>query len=580
MGALFTDINLSQEMIKAIEAMNYKEMTDIQARAIPIIMEGHDVIGRSSTGTGKTAAFGIPAIESVTDFTTNKPQVLILAPTRELACQISEELKKFSKFKQNLGIATVYGGESIDIQIRQLKKSKIVVGTPGRLMDHIRRKTLKLDEIKMVILDEADEMLNMGFLEDIQSILTTVPDSRQTLLFSATMPPAILRITKEFQNEPEMVAVDHGQRTLDTITQYYYQVPQARKMDAVNLILQSAFAKRSIIFCNTKRMVDDMVEYLNDHHFKVAGIHGDMKQSARTNVMKDFKTGRIMALIATDVAARGIDVDDIEMVINFDIPLEIEYYIHRIGRTGRAGKTGSSHTLVCNRMQLRKIKEVAAYVKSDITEANVPSVEDIGARKIEKFMVKVRKNLDDYAPDQYVKYIDKLIEDGYTLEVIAPALLRMVGHKERKTLLEVNNINKTDFKASAPSAGRNNNGFRANTNGRPSFSNNSEKRAYPSAIGRTTLRVNIGRNKRVAPNFIVGAVVEGSGLEARAIGKIDIYNDYTTLQLKPNDAKILLDKMQSYKIKGINVEFSEAPASAPASDRPNQAFNKPPRRKY
>ena len=315
MATLFDTISLSPELLRAVGDMNYTEATDIQAGAIPRILEGRDVIGRSSTGTGKTAAFGIPAVE-LTDGGCKEAQVLILSPTRELAMQIAGEMRKYAKYKPGIGIATVYGGQSMELQIRQLRTANIVIGTPGRIMDHMRRRTLKLDALRLVVLDEADEMLNMGFYEDIQTILRETPEDRQTVLFSATMPPAIMKITAEFQRDPEIVAVDKGQRTLDTITQYFYAVPSARKMDALNLLLKRYAPASSVVFCNTKKMVDELVAYLTDNGFKAVGLHGDMKQMMRTRVMQDFKTGRTRILVATDVAARGIDVEDVDAVIN------------------------------------------------------------------------------------------------------------------------------------------------------------------------------------------------------------------------------------------------------------------------
>ncbi|MEG0804598.1 MAG: DEAD/DEAH box helicase, partial [Pygmaiobacter sp.] len=312
--------------------LSLRSETDIQAGAIPAILEGHDVTGRSSTGTGKTAAFGIPAVQMAADG--EKASVLIMSPTRELAMQTAEELRKFSKYIPNVSCAVIYGGAPMDLQIRQLKTAKIVIGTPGRLMDHLRRHTLKLDHLKTVVLDEADEMLNMGFVDDIRTILESAPAERQTVLLSATMPPAIMKIMKDFQKEPVMITVDGGKKTVDGIEQSFYNIPQAGKNDALKLLLEYHRPKRALIFCNTKKMVDELCADLCDDGFKASGLHGDLKQSQRNTVMNEFKSGRAPILIATDVAARGIDVEDVEAVFNYDIPQEYEYYIHRIGRTG------------------------------------------------------------------------------------------------------------------------------------------------------------------------------------------------------------------------------------------------------
>ncbi|MBC8584402.1 DEAD/DEAH box helicase [Youxingia wuxianensis] len=522
---LFDSFDLSPELHRAIEDMNYTESTAIQAQAIPLILSGKDVIGRSSTGTGKTAAFGLPAVELVAASGSKKPQVLVLSPTRELAMQITEEMRKYSKYKQGVSIACVYGGAPMDNQIRQLKTANIVIGTPGRLMDHMRRKTLKLDELKMVILDEADEMLNMGFLEDIQTILTETPEDRQTILFSATMPPAILKITKQFQTDPEMVDIQSSQRTISTIQQYYYQVPQARKMDAINLLLQFNDCKRSVIFCNTKKMVDDMVEYLNDRGFKSAGLHGDMKQSARSQVMQSFRDGKIHVLVATDVAARGIDVENIEAVFNYDIPQEFEYYIHRIGRTGRAGKEGSSHTLVCNYKQVGTIKELKRFINAEIIESPLPSPESIMHKRREKFISKIEKCLALEEYQSWGETVEQIAQQGYEPKDIACALLQMMSAKDKKLV--------PAFKG-------------------PVAANRTDRRGGK----RVVLNVDIGRSQRIGPNFIVGAIVDATGLPSRSIGKIDIFDHHSVVEMFENDALTVLENMENATIKGQPVTFT------------------------
>ena len=297
--------------------------------------------------------------------------------------QIADEMRKFAKYKPGVCVAAVYGGAPMDAQIRALRAANIVIGTPGRVMDHMRRHTLRLDDLRTVVLDEADEMLNMGFLDDIQTILAETPDTRQTVLFSATMPPAILKITDKFLHDPQTVDIRTGQRTIAAVEQFFYRVPQARKMDALNLLLQYHDPKRAVVFCNTKAMVDSLTEYLGDHGFRALGIHGDMKQAGRTQVMQSFRDGKTRILVATDVAARGIDVENIEAVFNFDIPQEFEHYIHRIGRTGRAGRTGMSHTLVCGARQVDTIRQLRRFINADIREAPLPIGDEI-VRKSEK----------------------------------------------------------------------------------------------------------------------------------------------------------------------------------------------------
>ena len=314
---LFAELPLVPELLRAIGEMGFSEPTPIQAQSIPLILEGRDVVGRSQTGTGKTAAFGIPAIQMVDpNLDRRMAQILLLCPTRELAVQACEELKKLAYHTRGVHVCAVYGGAPIERQIVQLKDANIVVGTPGRVMDHLRRRTLKISELRMVILDEADEMLSMGFREDIETILTQAPENRQTILFSATMPKEIMNLIDNYQKDPVLVEINKSQVALNSIEQFYYDIPTGRKNDALGLLLHYYAPSRSMVFCNTKKMVDDLTGWLLDHGFKAEGLHGDMKQSQRTVVMDAFKAGRTSILVATDVAARGIDVDDINCVFN------------------------------------------------------------------------------------------------------------------------------------------------------------------------------------------------------------------------------------------------------------------------
>ena len=537
---LFQTLPLSEAVLRAVADMQYAQTTEIQARTIPLLLEGKDVIGRSSTGTGKTAAFGIPAVERIRGDADVTPKVLVLSPTRELAMQISDEMRKYARYKPGVRIATVYGGQPMPIQFRQLKTANLVIGTPGRVMDHMRRGTLRLGDLSMVVLDEADEMLNMGFYEDIQTILSEAPEKRQTVLFSATMPPAILKLTKEFQKDPVLIAVDKGQRTLDTIEQSFYLVPLSQKMDALNLLLQQKAPNRSVVFCNTKKMVDELVEYLDRHGFAALGLHGDMKQAVRSKVMHDFKTGRVRILVATDVAARGIDVEDVDAVFNFDIPQEFEYYIHRIGRTGRAGKTGASYTLACNRAQVRRVKEIEQFVKAPITEQPLPSREDIVNKRGEAFFAKIGRVLDEGEEGAFEEALETLNARGYSDRQVALALLAMTAGKDRRSIPVVD----------APKL---------------------QPRLDDSfGSGRTYLRVNVGRNQKIAPNFIVGAIVDATGIPAKSIGKIDIFGDHTQVELNRDDAQRVMDTMQDSKIRSYKVTFTPMSGGKPRPSRSRQ----------
>lgn len=374
-SATFDSLGLSLPLQKAIRKMGYTEMTEIQKSAIPLILAGRDLIGRSDTGTGKTAAFGIPAVEMLAGEPLKNPAVIIMCPTRELAGQISGEIRKYLAFKPGISTATVFGGQSMLIQIRQLRRASIVVGTPGRIMDHMRRGTLKLRDIRLAVLDEADEMLNMGFLEDMKTVLKETPENRQTLLFSATMPQAILEITRQFQKDPVLLETGGETKTIAAISQYYYEVPQKKKTQALMKLFELHRPRRALIFANTKKMVDDLVGLFSSCGFAAEGLHGDMKQAVRSQVMQRFKSKAANILVATDVAARGIDAKDIDAVVNYDVPQDLEYYIHRIGRTGRAGKSGAAYTLVAGRAQLARIGELERYTGASIERLEMQGFE-------------------------------------------------------------------------------------------------------------------------------------------------------------------------------------------------------------
>ena len=553
---VFETLPLSPEVLRAAQELGYASLTPIQASAIPLILEGHDVVGRSSTGTGKTAAFGIPVVERVSRIEPNRPQALILAPTRELALQISGELRKYARYKPVAAVCTVYGGDSYFAQNSGLRASSIVVGTPGRIMDHMRRGTLLLDELETVVLDEADEMLNMGFVDDIREILSSAPENRQTLLFSATMPPAILALTQDFQREPKLVAVDGGQRTLDTIEQFFYHIPQSQKMQALNLLLQRYGQGRAVVFCNTRRMVDELVEYLSQAGFSATGLHGEMSQSIRTRVMSDFKMGRLSVLVATDVAARGIDVEDVRAVFNYDIPDDNEYYIHRIGRTGRAGRSGESHTLACNSAQIRRIKELERFLRAPIRRAYMPSKEELFALRRDAAKRRVMDNMSTMASVNWAPLVEEMEQEGLDLRAVACALLQMNEGGRSMELPDVTDIVPTARPQTPPNVS----------------AKAPARRKNAPAGDMVALTASIGRNQRIAPNFIVSAIVEGANVAASTIGKIDIYADHTRVEVTPDSARSILQSMQLTRIKGNRVRFSLAET---APKRPAKPYKKP-----
>ena len=372
----FNELNLSEEILKATESMGFETTTPIQSKAIPEVLAGKDIIGQASTGTGKTAAFGLPAIEKI-DTKLNAVQVLILCPTRELAIQVSSEMNKFLRYTKNIFALPVYGGQPIQRQLFELRRGpKIIVGTPGRTMDHLERGSLRLGKVKIVVLDEADEMLDMGFREDIQEILNCTPETRQTVLFSATMSRDILDLAKRFQKNPELIKVASATMSPNMIEQSYFDVDQSRKTMLLAQLLTEHNPRLSIVFCNTKRNVDAVCNDLRDNGFCSAALHGDIRQNKRDAIMNKFRKGRVNVLVATDVAARGIDVSDIEIIFNYGIPRERESYVHRIGRTGRAGKTGKAISLV-SRADFGKLRDIMRYANADIKRESAQNLPDL-----------------------------------------------------------------------------------------------------------------------------------------------------------------------------------------------------------
>lgn len=425
----YEDTGIDKKILRGIKEIGFEVMTPIQAQAIPVFLEGKDIIGQAQTGTGKTAAFGIPIIQNI-DTTNKHLQALILCPTRELAIQAAEEMRKFAKFTHGIKILPIYGGQDISTQIRSLKGGvQIIVGTPGRIMDHMKRHTIKLKNLKTIVLDEADEMLNMGFREDIEKILSDIPEEHQTALFSATMPKAILDITSEYQKQDAvLIKVASKELTVPLIKQYYYEVKKENKIEVVCRLLDYYIPKKTLVFCNTKKMVDILAENLKGRGYLAEGLHGDMSQHQRDVVMKRFKADRADILIATDVAARGIDVDDVEAVINYDIPQDIEYYVHRIGRTGRAGKKGRSFTLVVGK-EIYKIKEIEKACKTKVKARTIPSGNDVTATKAQRILTEVIEIMNEKNLNKSIKIIEQKIndEDCTALEIAAAFLKREMG---------------------------------------------------------------------------------------------------------------------------------------------------------
>ena len=519
----FEEMCLDTRIMRAIAEMGFEQPSPIQAQSIPIAVEGKDMIGQARTGTGKTASFGIPMLQRINPKDKNL-QAIVLCPTRELAIQSANEIRKLAKFLHGIKVLPIYGGQEISKQIRSLKGGvQIVIGTPGRVMDHLRRHTLKPQTVDIVVLDEADEMLNMGFREDIETILGQLPEERQTMLFSATMPKPILEIAKRYLHEPEIVKVIQKELTVPKIEQYYYEANPRKKNEVLSRLLDMYDPSLSLVFCNTKRKVDELVADLKGRGYFAEGLHGDMKQSQRDRVMNGFRNGRTDILVATDVAARGIDVDDVEAVFNYDVPQDDEYYVHRIGRTGRAGREGRAFTLVVGK-EIYKLKDIQRYCKTKIRRQPIPSVNDVAAIKVEKLLEQAGELI---ATDGLGRMMDLLEEylDGsdYSATEMAAALLAMqLGETSTQTLP------KEEF---------------GDTGAEP---------------GMVRMFMNIGKKDRVRIGDILGAVAGESGMEGALVGTIDMYDNFSFVEVPQEYAAAVLEAMNHSKIKGRRVNMEPA----------------------
>ena len=528
----FKDLALSPSTLKAIEEIGY-----VKAEAIPVVLAGKDIIGQAQTGTGKTAAFMLPILEKI-DPKNKNVQALVLCPTRELAVQVHEESKKFSRNNRDVHILSIYGGQSYDPQIRALKKGvQIVVGTPGRVMDHMRRGTLKLENLKMLVLDEADEMLNMGFKDDIEEILEKTPESRQTVMFSATMAREIMNIAKTYQKNPEVVKVVSEELSNKKIDQYYVEVKRQDRVQAMIRCIDMMGLTSSIVFTNTKREVDELVSKLQEEGYVTEGLHGDLKQAQRDRVMNSFRRKNVNILVATDIAARGIDVSNVEAVFNYDIPLNEENYVHRIGRTGRAGMTGLSITFVFGKDMFR-IRRIEDYTKTKMSKMPIPSVEEIQAKKSTNVIDEIVANLEGKDFSKENELIAAILEKGFTIEQVAAGLLQMKIGQSTKKYAHIEEVTAGNPKAK---------GMRKN-----------EVRLF----------VNVGSKQKVKAKDFVGMLTKKSDIPARAIGDIDVYKKFTFINVDKAHANNIIRKLNSKLINGKPIRAEKtAPGAAMPKDR-------------
>lgn len=522
----FDELNIDERILRTIEDMGFEETSPIQTQAIPAVCEGIDVVGQAQTGTGKTAAYTIPMLMKI-DPQIKKPQAIVLCPTRELAVQVAEEIRKLAKYMSDIKVLPVYGGQEIVRQIKSLKTGvQIIVGTPGRVMDHMRRKTVKFDNINMVILDEADEMLDMGFREDMETILTETPEDRQTVMFSATMPKAIMDIARNFQKDARIIKVVRKELTVSNIEQFYYEVRPKNKTEVLCRLIDIYNPRLSVVFCNTKRQVDELISELKGRGYFADGIHGDMKQQQRDRVMDDFRSGKVDILIATDVAARGIDVDDVDMVFNYDIPQDEEYYVHRIGRTGRAGRSGMALSFISGK-EVYKLKDIERYCKTKILAKPVPSLDDVKNTKLDNMFDKIRQTIEEGGLTDMVNLVEEHVnQEEYTSMDMAAALLKMlIGD----TLDREDEVEEFHFDTDKDDSRM------------------------------VRLFINIGKKDKIKPANILGAIAGESGMPGKLVGAIDMMDNYTFVDVPAIHAEKILKAMNdNVQIKGRRVNVEKA----------------------
>lgn len=535
----FADLGLSADALSAVAAAGFEAPTPIQERAIPLLLAGEDLVAQAQTGTGKTAAFALPMVERL-DPNDNTPQALVVCPTRELAVQVAEAIYALGRAR-GLRVLPVYGGQPIDRQLRALRQGvQIVAGTPGRLLDHLRRGTLDLSHVSVVILDEADEMLDMGFIEEIEAILDALPAERQIGLFSATIPAPIARLAEKYLRTPRRVTIAAEARTVPQIRQSYYDVSPANKLDALTRILDMETPGPTIIFCRTKRDADDLGEHLRGRGYLAEPLHGDMGQAERDRAMARFRQGQTDLLVATDVAARGLDIEGVTHVINYDIPWDVDSYTHRIGRTGRAGREGDAITLVCPR-ERSQLRQIEFATRTRIRPVRLPSSADIVARRRELFKQSVLEAIQAGGFDGFLPTVEELAEEYEPAEVAAAALKLLWAERQPTVSPEV------------PAA--------------------EGPRPEP---GMVRLLVGIGRRAGLRPTDLVGAIANEAGISGREIGAIDILDDYAYVEVPAESADLVVRALEGTTLRGNRVRVQPEAAAGetprtrrePAEERP------------
>ena len=519
----FASLGLSEPILKVLAEVGYEAPTPIQKKTIPAMLAGRDLIGQAQTGTGKTAAFALPILEKL-DPSVPEVQALVLAPTRELAIQVAEAIHTYSKYVGRVGVLPVYGGQPIQLQLKRLGRGvHVVVGTPGRIMDHLRRGTLTFEALKTVVLDEADEMLRMGFLEDVEWILSQAPEARQTALFSATLPREVRRIAEQHLRDPVSIAIEHRTLTVPATEQRYLNVSHQQKLDALARLLETEPTEAVLVFTRTKTGAAELAERLQGRGYEAEAMHGDMNQAQRESVIRRLRSGQVEIVVATDVAARGLDVERISHVINYDVPNDVEAYVHRIGRTGRAGRSGVAVLFITPR-ERRMMTDIERFTGQRITPMKMPSQADVAARRTALFKDNIRRTVEEGDLDLYLTLVEELVEEGMDLAEIAAGAARLArGDKPLEVSVEP------------------------------------EPEEVPRAEdGMVRLFIAAGSRAGVRPGDIVGAIANEADVPGKAIGSIDIYDRFTFVELPAQYRDRVLQRMARATIRGRPVDIRVA----------------------
>ena len=539
----FTELGLPEPLLAAIQDLGYERPSPIQALSIPPALLGRDLVGLSATGSGKTAAFALPALARI-DPADRHPQILILCPTRELAVQVCEEVHRLGAKLPGLQATPVYGGAPIDRQLRALQAGvQLVVGTPGRLLDHMRRGSFDPSHIKMAVLDEADRMLDMGFKEEMDELLAALPPTRQTVFFSATMSAGVKRLIQKFGNDPEIIEIKQKSLTVSTIEQSYFEVRQRSKVEVLSRILDMNPPRLGIIFCNTKRSVDECTEDLVNRGYAADRLHGDITQQMRERVLKRFRDGAVELLVATDVAARGLDIDEIDIVFNYDLPTDPEDYVHRIGRTGRAGRSGRAVSFVFGR-DIYRLQAIERYTRHVIKRERIPSVEQVEGRRADIIFEELRERLENAKFETHQEQIDRLLEQGHTPTDIAGALVTMLRESSGREGAPI----AEDREPDRPEARRQRDPHDAHPPGKKSSPRPDRNAAAEPGMAR--LFLNLGKTHGILPKDIVGMMYREAALPDGSLGRITLFPRHTLVDVPQDHAEQAIQALRNSRLRG------------------------------